>query len=67
MTAHDSTVCEWLRSVREAEADATEELDAVPDEAAARAIKSPRKSFMVVFFLYWGMIEKLLRHDSEII
>ena len=35
--------------MREAEADATEEPDAVPDEAAARVIK--RKSFMVVFLM----------------
>ena len=42
--------CARLRSLREAEAEATEEPDAVADEAAARVIKSPRKS-LCFFFL----------------
>ena len=61
---HDSTGCAWLRSLREAEADATEEPDAVADEAATRVIKSPPKS-LCLFFSAWGMIEKLFCDARE--
>ena len=51
---NDKDLCEsigyaWLRSLREAEAGATEQPDAVADEAAARVIKSPRKSLCSFF------------------
>ena len=60
---NDKDLCEsigyaWLRSLREAEAGATEKPDAVADEAAARVIMSPTKEFMFFFFS--------LGHDWEL-
>ena len=51
---HDSTICEWLRSLREAEAECDWKSQMLSQmrqlQESARVIKSPRKSFYVRFF-----------------